>query len=69
MPHGTANGVVVVSAPAGLAVATEEDAHQPPASSSPDNLSCLSSQTQILPKDMAHRWHTGATVDAATAIT
>jgi hypothetical protein len=64
VPGGAANGMVVIQPLAGLAVVAQENAHQPPTSSPPHNLSGLSGQTNSLPKI----WHTTGTPAPATTL-
>jgi hypothetical protein len=69
----SANGVgyaiitsaIVVVTFAGLAFAAEEDAHEPATSSPRDDLTKPFSTVKLTPKNLAHRWHSGARVDAA----
>jgi hypothetical protein len=60
VPDGTADNPAVVAPLTGFAVATEEDAHQPAVLPATDDLPGFSGQTQILPQNLAHHWHTGA---------
>jgi hypothetical protein len=59
MSHRAADGSVVVLPPAGRAVATEEDAHQPPVPPTTHDLPGFSGQTRLLPEKsgtlLAHR--------------
>jgi|GEM_PF-1741821 hypothetical protein len=57
------------SAVFGFAVAPEKDAHQIPTPSPSHDLSGFTSQTQILLKNLAHRWHTGGGKDCFNSTT
>jgi|SRR5271156_6725966 len=66
---GAADNPAVVAAFAGFAVATEEDAHQPAVPAATHDLSGFPGQTHILPKNLAHHWHTGAGDDRFNSTT
>jgi len=70
MADGAADGSAVVTPFAGFAVATEEDAHQPPVPPPPYDLPGFSGQTRpSLPKNLAHHWHTAAGNDRFNSMT
>ena len=68
MPDRTVDHTAVVAPFAGFVVAAEVHAHQPPVPSPSHDLSRLTRQTQILPKNLAHHWHTGAGCDRSNSM-
>jgi len=60
MSHRAADNPAVVAPLASFAVAAEKDAHQPSLPSATHDLPGFSRQTRLLPRNLAHHWHTGA---------